>query len=59
MTADLIEMLQEGPVTLVLPSEQAAKQGGLELSVLLNQAGSPVNVTRSANHLTLTLRGPR
>jgi hypothetical protein len=56
MTADLIEMLAEGPVTLVLPSEKAAKQGGLELSVLLNQAGSPVNVVRSANHLTLTLR---
>jgi hypothetical protein len=56
MTADLLEMLQDGPVSLVLPTEKAAKDGGFELSAMLNRAGHPVNVVRCANHLTLTLR---
>jgi hypothetical protein len=56
MTADLLVMLHEGPVTLVLPTEKAAKDGGLVLSADLNRAGHPVNVVRSANHLTLSLR---
>jgi hypothetical protein len=60
MINDLLDILEaDGRVDLTLPTEKAAKDGGLQLSVLLNQVGHPVNVVRAANTLTLTTRSPR